>query len=67
MIQETPVRILVVDDEPQVRELIQRLLEREGYACEGVGDAQVALDRLRDGVPVSLVVADINMHAMILE
>ena len=64
MVPEAPIRILVVDDEPKVRELIQRLLERDGYVCEGVGDAQAALERLRDGVPVALVVSDINMPGM---
>ena len=32
-------RILIVDDEEQVRRLLSRLLERNGYSCETAQDA----------------------------
>ena len=32
-------RILIVDDEPEIQELIQRTLEREGYSIQTVGSA----------------------------
>ena len=41
-------RLLVVDDDVRLRELLQRYLEGQGYACKGVGDGaqlQQALDR----------------------
>jgi DNA-binding response OmpR family regulator len=38
-------RVLVVEDEPHIRELVCLHLGLEGYACEGVGDGQNALRR----------------------
>jgi len=38
-------RVLVVEDEPNIRELVCLHLGLEGYACEGVGDGQEALVR----------------------
>src|SRR5215470_2977595 len=47
--QQTPVagspRVLVVEDEPNIRELVCLHLGLEGYACEGVGDGKEALKR----------------------
>ena len=40
-----PPRVLVVEDEPNIRELVCLHLGHEGYACEGVADGQVALQR----------------------
>jgi DNA-binding response OmpR family regulator len=37
--------VLVVEDEPNIRELVCLHLGLEGYACEGVGDGQDALNR----------------------
>jgi DNA-binding response OmpR family regulator len=38
-------RVMVVEDEPHIRELVCLHLGLEGYACEGVGDGQQALRR----------------------
>src|SRR5215510_1232761 len=47
MAQPTPqsARVLVVEDEPNIRELVCLHLGHEGYECEGVGDGQSALKR----------------------
>lgn len=37
--------MLVVEDEPNIRDLVCLHLGHEGYACEGVGDGQTALER----------------------
>jgi DNA-binding response OmpR family regulator len=37
--------VLVVEDEPNIRELVCLHLGLEGYACEGAGDGQDALNR----------------------
>jgi DNA-binding response OmpR family regulator len=38
-------RVLVVEDEPNIRELVCLHLGLEGYVCEGVDDGQEALER----------------------
>src|SRR5216117_2150683 len=38
-------RVLVVEDEPNIRELVCLHLGLEGYACEGLADGQAALKR----------------------
>src|SRR5258708_855316 len=38
-------RVLVVEDEPHIRELVCLHLGLEGYACDGVGDGPAALKR----------------------
>ena len=56
-------RILVVDDDPTVSEIVARYLERDGYAVETVGDGRVALDRaLAD--PPDLVILDLMLPGM---
>jgi DNA-binding NtrC family response regulator len=42
------IRVLVADDERNLRELLVRELARKGHAVEGVPDGQAALDRLRE-------------------
>jgi DNA-binding response OmpR family regulator len=41
----TPPRVLVVEDEPNIRDLVCLHLGLEGYACDGVADGQDALRR----------------------
>ena len=43
--------ILVVDDEPAVREALRRALELEGYEVELATDGAEALERLENGAP----------------
>ena len=38
-----PVRVLVVEDEPNIRELVCLHLRHEGYVCEGAADGQAGL------------------------
>ena len=42
-------RILVVEDEPDVRELIHLHLSREGYSVDGVEDGAQALEKVEKG------------------
>ena len=53
-------RILVVDDEPMVRDVLARYLTREGFAVEVAADGQEALDRCADATP-DLVVLDLML------
>ncbi|WP_224240654.1 response regulator [Hyalangium gracile] len=56
-------RILVADDEPALRRVLQRLLEAEGYVVETVEDGEEALARLLNPslTPVDLVLLDVHM------
>jgi two-component system response regulator MprA len=49
------MRILVVDDEPAVREAVDRALRSAGYRTELAGDGREALDALAAAPPDALV------------
>ncbi len=54
------MRILVVDDEPAVRDAVDRALRLEGYRTETARDGQEALDALAERPP-DAVVLDVLM------
>lgn len=56
--------ILVVDDEPQIRDICGRLLGRLGYTVLAERDGRAALDRLAEGHRVALVLSDMVMPGM---
>ena len=56
-------RALVVDDEPESREVLRRALEREGWQVAEAENGRVALDRVLEG-DVSLVLLDLMMPVM---
>jgi DNA-binding NtrC family response regulator len=56
-------RILVVDDDPRILELLQMRLEGEGYRVETAGDGEAALERVAAS-PVDLVITDLKMPGM---
>ena len=58
-----PRRILVVDDEPEIAELLAEVLAAEGHRVETVGDGATALERLR-GRAHDLVVSDLRMPGL---
>ena len=51
----TPIRILVVDEDPNVSDVVRRYLAREGYEVESVADGTVALERALASPPDLLV------------
>jgi DNA-binding response OmpR family regulator len=53
-------RVLVVDDDATVAEVLSRYLEREGFAVEAVGDGGAALERAEMLLP-DLVVLDLML------
>ena len=52
--------ILLVEDDPEIRDLLTALLEREGHAVVAVGDAP-AFDAARAATPPRLVVLDVML------
>jgi CheY-like chemotaxis protein len=55
--------ILVVDDDPDLRELLRRTLEREGYAVLEAADGRAALARIEERLP-GLILLDLMMPHM---
>jgi GAF domain-containing protein/DNA-binding response OmpR family regulator len=55
--------VLVVDDDAEVRQLLRRMLESEGFAVVEAENGRVALERLR-GDPPSLILLDLMMPEM---
>jgi excisionase family DNA binding protein len=56
-------RVLVVDDEATIRDLLSKTLALEDYDVDVAPDGRAALDRLRN-VPYDLLIADLKMPGM---
>ena len=56
-------RILVVDDEPNIREVVELYLRREGFEVETTGDGGAALDSIERKAP-DLIVLDLMLPVM---
>ena len=56
-------RVLVVEDEPNIRELVCLHLGLEGYSCDAVGDGQAALRRT-EGDRFDLLVLDVMIPGL---
>ena len=56
-------RILVVDDEENMRHMLSLLLSREGYAVESAENGAEALQRVAEG-PYDLILCDLKMPVM---
>lgn len=57
------ITILVVDDEPLIREVVAMLLEDEGYAVVTADDGRAALEVVQREAP-ALVLMDVMMPRM---
>jgi excisionase family DNA binding protein len=57
-------RVLVVDDEASIRELLSKTLSLGDYTVETVADGNSALARMREGGDFDLVFADLKMPGM---
>jgi two-component system, OmpR family, KDP operon response regulator KdpE len=56
----TPLRILIVDDEPPIRRFLRTALAAQDYRVEEASDGEVALDFLKRN-PVDLIVLDLGL------
>jgi signal transduction histidine kinase/DNA-binding response OmpR family regulator len=54
---------LIVEDDAPLRELLRRMLEREGYAVVEAEHGRAALERVREGAP-GIVLLDLMMPVM---
>lgn len=52
--------VLVVEDEPAVRDLIRAVLEQEGYTVTLCEDGQEAVDRLAGADPIDVILLDLT-------
>jgi PAS domain S-box-containing protein len=58
------LKILVVDDDPFVREMLSDILESSDYAVEKAQDGADALDRYQRIPDIGLIISDMNMPGM---
>ena len=58
------VKILAVDDDPQIRDIFYEMLTRFGYQCSTAADGRQALAILQEEGDISIVIADIRMPGM---
>ena len=64
MSQASPASILLVDDDPAVREVTAAMLEDLGYSVIEADNGAAALDLLAKGLRVDLMLADFSMPGM---
>lgn len=57
-------KILVVDDEPDIRELLKIVLEKDGYTVVEAENGEQAVELVRSDSTLSLVIMDIMMPKM---
>ena len=56
----TMKRILVIDDHTELRQMLRRILEREGYEVVEAGDGKEGVELYRQ-VPADLIITDVVM------
>lgn len=57
-------RILIADDEPEIRQLVSSYLIDDGFDVEEVADGEAVIQRLRRQPDIDLVVLDIRMPGL---
>jgi CheY-like chemotaxis protein len=57
-------RVLIVDDEPQIRALARRILETDGYDVVDVGRVDDALQVMTADPALDVIFSDINMPGL---
>jgi CheY-like chemotaxis protein len=53
--------VLVVEDDPAVREIATAFLQGAGYRVQAVADGETALQRLRDDPAIALLFSDVML------
>ncbi len=57
-------KIMLVDDEEDIRELLKDMLEKEGYIVTTADSGQKCLDQLSEGEKPELILLDVMMPGM---
>jgi CheY-like chemotaxis protein len=57
-------KVLIVDDEPKIIEILESFFEMEGYSVVSAHNGKEALKILKGNTPVDLVIADEKMPVM---
>jgi DNA-binding response OmpR family regulator len=58
------MRLLIIDDEPHIRQMMRLTLEAAGYRVDEAGDGQAGLDRFGDGTEYDAVLLDQRMPGL---
>ena len=58
------MRVLIVEDDHTVRQLVHETLAEQGYQCCEVADASLALSVLRSDRPIDLLISDVGLPGM---
>jgi len=56
--------VLIVEDDPDTREMLTSFLELEGFHTETASNGREALDRLSDGIEANVILLDLMMPVM---
>jgi CheY-like chemotaxis protein len=56
--------VLIVEDDPDTREMLTSFLQLEGFQTETASNGREALDRLTGGVDADVIVLDLMMPIM---
>jgi signal transduction histidine kinase/CheY-like chemotaxis protein len=56
-------RVLIVDDDPDAREMVRRILEKEGWSIAEAENGRIGLERVQERRP-DLIVLDLTMPEM---
>ena len=62
-VRQFPYRVLVLDDEPSIREAVREILESQGYEVLTVADGLDGLHALSRSLP-DVIISDLNMPRM---
>ncbi|WP_291271015.1 PAS domain S-box protein [Geothrix sp.] len=62
--EQAPLKVLLVDDDELIRESVAPMLEMLGHAVTTAPEGQEALRLLQGGLPVDLVILDMNMPGL---
>jgi DNA-binding NtrC family response regulator len=58
------VSVLLVDDDPFVREMIECILQDAGFHVDTAEDGEQALTKIRSGADFQIVISDMHMPRM---